>query len=55
MRIAAVGADGADGRVIAGQLVLLEMIEDHLLHLGLADGLAGPDAVGDEAKRDVVG
>src|SRR5205823_11454996 len=51
VRIAAVRADGADGRMIRDQIVLGEMIEDALLHVGLANGLALADVAGDEVER----
>ena len=55
MRIAAVWADAHDRRVVREQLVLREMVEDALLHLGLADGAGLAHALGDEAEGGIVG
>ena len=53
MRVAAVGPDSADRRVIADDVIGLEVIEDDLNHVRLARRAAGAEAAGDEAERNV--
>ena len=54
MRVAAVRADADDGRMIGGQPVALEMVENVLLDFGFADRAAAASSFADELPSGVV-